>query len=33
MGLGQAKAVIFFILVVGIALIQLRFTSRRETQA
>jgi len=33
MGLGQAKAVIFFVLVVAIALIQLRFTTRRETQA
>lgn len=32
-GVGQAKAVIFFILVVGIGLIQLRATRSREVQA
>lgn len=31
-GVGQAKAVIFFILVVGIALIQLRLTRSKEVQ-
>ena len=31
-GVGQAKAVIFFILVVGIALLQLRLTKSREVQ-
>ncbi len=32
-GIGQAKAVIFFIIVVAIALIQLRATSSKEVQA
>ena len=32
-GIGQAKAVIFFLIVVGISLIQLRFTSSKEVQA
>ena len=32
MGLGQAKAVIFFLVVVVIALLQLNITSRKETQ-
>lgn len=32
-GIGQAKAVIFFIIVVAIALIQLSITKRREVQA
>lgn len=31
-GIGQAKAVIFFVLVAGIALIQLYFTRKREVQ-
>lgn len=31
-GVGQAKAVIFFVLVAGIALIQLYFTRKREVQ-
>ena len=31
-GIGQAKAVIFFLLVVAIALIQLYFTRRKEVQ-
>ena len=31
-GVGQAKAVIFFILVVGIGLIQLRATRSKEVQ-
>jgi len=31
-GIGQAKAVIFFLLVIGIALIQLYFTRRKEVQ-
>ena len=31
-GVGQAKAVLFFILVVGIGLLQLRITRRREVQ-
>ena len=32
-GIGQAKAVVFFVLVVAIALIQLRATSSKEVQA
>ena len=32
-GIGQAKAVVFFVLVVVIALIQLRATSSKEVQA
>ena len=32
-GVGQAKAVVFFIIVALIALIQLKLTSRRETEA
>ena len=32
-GIGQAKAVVFFLLVVGISLIQLYFTRRKEVQA
>ena len=32
-GIGQAKAVVFFVLVVVIALIQLRSTSSKEVQA
>ena len=32
-GIGQAKAVIFFLIVVGISLIQLRATSSKEVQA
>ena len=32
-GIGQAKAVIFFILLAGISLIQLRFTSKKEVEA
>lgn len=32
LGIGQAKAVIFFIFVVGISLIQLYFTKRKEVQ-
>ena len=31
-GIGQAKAVVFFLLVVGISLIQLYFTRRKEVQ-
>ena len=31
-GIGQAKAVVFFLLVIGIALIQLYFTRRKEVQ-
>ena len=31
-GIGQAKAVVFFLLVIGIALIQLHFTRRKEVQ-
>ena len=31
-GIGQAKAVIFFLLVIGIALVQLYFTRRKEVQ-
>ena len=31
-GVGQAKAVVFFVLVAAIALIQLRFTHKREVQ-
>ena len=31
-GVGQAKAVLFFILVAGLGLIQLRFTRKREVQ-
>ena len=31
-GIGQAKAVIFFLLVVAIALVQLYFTRRKEVQ-
>ena len=31
-GIGQAKAVIFFVLVVAIALVQLRATRSREVQ-
>ena len=31
-GIGQAKAVVFFLLVVAIALIQLRATSSKEVQ-
>ena len=31
-GIGQAKAVVFFILVVAIALIQLKATSSKEVQ-
>jgi raffinose/stachyose/melibiose transport system permease protein len=33
MGVGQAKAVLFFIVVVIIALGQLYFTSRKESEA
>ena len=32
-GIGQAKAVIFFILLAGISLIQLKFTSKKEVEA
>ena len=32
LGVGQAKAVIFFVLVVSISLTQLYFTRRREVQ-
>ena len=32
MGVGQAKAVIFFVIVAGVALIQLRATRSREVQ-
>ena len=32
MGIGQAKAVVFFVIVVSISLIQLYFTKRREVQ-
>ncbi len=32
-GVGQAKAVLFFILVVGLGLIQLKFTQSKEVQA
>ena len=32
-GIGQAKAVIFFLIVVAISLIQLRATTSREVQA
>ena len=31
-GIGQAKAVVFFLLVIGIALVQLYFTRRKEVQ-
>ncbi len=31
-GIGQAKAVVFFILVVAIALVQLKATSSKEVQ-
>ena len=31
-GIGQAKAVVFFLLVIGIALVQLHFTRRKEVQ-
>ena len=31
-GVGQAKAVIFFVVVAGIALVQLYFTRKREVQ-
>ena len=33
MGVGQAKAVIFFVIVAAIALLQLYFTRSREVQA
>ena len=32
MGIGQAKAVVFFVIVVAISLIQLYFTKRKEVQ-
>lgn len=32
-GIGQAKAVIFFILLSGISLVQLKFTSKKEVEA
>ena len=31
-GIGQAKAVVFFLLVIAIALVQLYFTRRKEVQ-
>ena len=31
-GVGQAKAVVFFVMVAAIALLQLYFTSRREVE-
>jgi raffinose/stachyose/melibiose transport system permease protein len=31
-GVGQAKAVLFFILVAGLGLLQLKFTRKREVQ-
>ena len=31
-GIGQAKAVVFFLLVITIALVQLYFTRRKEVQ-